>query len=58
MLLTLFASVIGVIAWALREVVRVMMTPPETDILRRHRVAPPVDQWDPNHPLFLKRAGQ
>ena len=56
MLLTLFASVIGIIAWALRELVKFVIEPSDTGTSRRRPVARPVDQWDPNHPLFSKRA--
>jgi len=56
MLLTLFASVIGIIACALRELVTFVIEPSDTGISRRRSVARPVDQWDPNHPLFSKRA--
>jgi hypothetical protein len=57
--LVLLASVIGVIFWEIRQFVRSVTElfgdPQRSD---RRRAPRPLNQWDPRHPLFSKRAGQ
>ena len=58
MVTVLFAAAGAVIGWGLVRLVRALRgspTPPEE---RKHRAPRAADQWDPNHPLFGKRAGQ
>ena len=58
MVLALFASVVGVIAWALVKFVRSVapFSRAEQDA-KKSRVRSRT-QWEPNHPHYWKRAGQ
>ena len=58
MVLALFASVIGFIAWALVKFVRSVapLSGAEQDA-KKSRVRSR-NQWEPDHPYYWKRAGQ
>jgi hypothetical protein len=57
MVAVLFGSAGGVVVWMLRRFVGVAAGSDEL-AERPHRLASRVDQWDPDHPLFSRRAGQ
>ena len=59
MVLALFASAVSVMVWALRRFMDLARASFGNTENPKRRAAPRgVDQWNPNHPLFSKRAGQ
>lgn len=57
--LVLLASVTSVIVWVSIHIARwASRTFSSKEKSDRRRVPRPANQWDPNHPLFSKRAGQ
>jgi hypothetical protein len=57
MVLVLFTSVAGIVIWSLKHFVG----PADNSVAlaeKRRRHNHRVDQWNPDHPLFSKRAGQ
>jgi len=57
--LVLLVGAIGVLVWALIQIARSLARSfDNTQKSDHHRAFRPVNQWDPNHPLFSKRAGQ
>jgi hypothetical protein len=56
MVAVLFASTIGIV-WMLWRFVGMVASSAELAEKLRHRTRR-VDQWNPDHPLFSKRAGQ
>jgi len=59
MVVVLLASAVAAVVWAFRELVRsVTARNSGANQSAARRGSRRVDQWDPNHPLFSKRAGQ
>ena len=57
MVAVLFASAAGVIVWMLRRFAGAAAE--SSELAEKPRRQPhPVDQWNPDHPLFSRRAGQ
>jgi len=57
MVVVLFASAIGIVFWMLRRVAG--MVAGSSDLTKKlRRRARRLDQWNPDHPLFSRRAGQ
>jgi amino acid transporter len=56
LVLVLFASAIGVAIWTFRRLTGLVAGSAEE--LEKPRRTRRLDQWNPDHPLFSKRAGQ
>jgi hypothetical protein len=56
-LVVLFASTVGILAWVLRRFGGMVAGSEEAAEKPRRRTRR-IDQWNPDHPLFSKRAGQ
>jgi hypothetical protein len=57
MMVVLIASAIGIVVWMLRRFVRMVAASAHLAEKPRRRTRR-VDQWNMDHPLFSKRAGQ
>jgi hypothetical protein len=57
MVAVLFASAVGVVVWMLRRFAGVASGSNES-AEKAGRRSHQVDQWNPDHPLFSRRAGQ
>jgi hypothetical protein len=58
MMLVLFATAGTVLGWAIVRLMRALRSPPAPPEERKYRAPRAANQWDPNHPLYGKRAGQ
>jgi hypothetical protein len=58
MVLVLFATAGAMLGWAIVRLVRALRSDPEPPEQGKYGAPHAANQWDPNHPLFGKRAGQ
>lgn len=58
MMLVFFGTAGAVLGWAAVRLLRSLRGEPEPPEERKYRAPRAASQWDPNHPLFGKRAGQ